>query len=41
MKEESSNEQHNEPEKFTDAGDGTCMECGRDREECYCGIPTR
>jgi hypothetical protein len=26
---------------FTDAGDGfTCMECGREQESCYCGIPT-
>ncbi len=26
---------------FTDAGDGiTCMDCGRERESCYCGIPT-
>lgn len=26
---------------FTDAGDGfTCMDCGREREFCYCGIPT-
>jgi hypothetical protein len=24
---------------FNDAGDGTCMDCGRSRANCYCSIP--
>ncbi len=24
---------------FNDAGDSTCMDCGRSRENCYCSIP--
>jgi len=23
---------------FDDAGDGTCMGCGREKDECYCGL---
>lgn len=24
--------------RFDDAGDGTCMDCGRDEEDCFCEL---
>ncbi len=42
MIEKNCSEHQSEPEKYNDAGDGTCMDCGREKDECYCGIiPSR